>query len=76
MKQFDSVTRRGVGKVGKSQASGKTDMLSNQEAGQDQRKPQLTRGPTEKTTAAIISSSGFPSLARVESYKGISEKEK
>jgi len=40
-------------------------MLSNQDNRSDQRRfPQLTRGPTEKTTAAIISSSGFPSLEK------------
>lgn len=74
VKQFDSDTRRDVGKIWKSQTSGKMDMLLKQEAGEDQRKPQLTRGPTVKTIAAIVSSSVFPSLARVESYKGILRK--
>lgn len=56
-------------------ASGKRDKLLNQNKGQEQKKLQPTRGPTEKITAAIISSV-LPSLERGETCKDISEKEK
>lgn len=69
--------KRGMGEVEKSHNFlGKVGVLSNQTIGQIRvRFPQLTREVQLKTTAAIISSSGFPSGKR-ESCKDKSKKEK